>query len=129
HRIHDVDQREGAESIERLEPHVPRKDVERRFNELRKVPFRNTARRFKFQTLVQRYSTMQAKDLMAAGRTPSRLRIIAEFPISFLKAYVGRRYALRGVYGYLVSLNYAYYRSLRLAKAYEMSRAGDVRKA
>lgn len=45
--------------IERLEPHVPRKDVERRFNELRKVPFRNTARRFKFQTLVQRYSTMQ----------------------------------------------------------------------
>jgi glycosyltransferase involved in cell wall biosynthesis len=72
---------------------------------------------------LQRYSTMQAKDLLASGRVPSRLRIIAEFPISFLKAYVGRRYALRGVYGYLVSLNYAYYRSLRLAKAYELSRA------
>lgn len=45
--------------IERMEPHVPRKDVERRFNDLRKIPFRNTAKRFKFQTLVQRYSTMQ----------------------------------------------------------------------
>ncbi len=44
--------------IERLEPQVPRKDVERRFHELRKTPFRNTARRFKFQTLSQRYSTM-----------------------------------------------------------------------
>lgn len=70
---------------------------------------------------LQRYSTLQAKDLLAAGRAPSRLRIIAEFPLSFLKAYIGRRYALRGVYGYLVALNYAYYRSLRLAKAYEMA--------
>lgn len=45
--------------IERLEPSVPRKDVERRLHELRKTPFRNTAKRFKFQTLAQRYSTMQ----------------------------------------------------------------------
>ncbi|HSC89533.1 MAG TPA: hypothetical protein VLC09_19760, partial [Polyangiaceae bacterium] len=45
--------------IERLEPQVPRKDVDRRFQELRKTPFRNTARRFKFQTLTQRYNTMQ----------------------------------------------------------------------
>lgn len=73
---------------------------------------------------LQRYSTMQAKDLLASGRAPSRLRIVTEFPLSFLKAYVGRRYALRGVYGYLVSLNYAYYRSLRLAKADEWSRTG-----
>lgn len=45
--------------IERMEPHVPRKDVERRLNDLRKVRFQNTAKRFKFQTLVQRYNTMQ----------------------------------------------------------------------
>jgi glycosyltransferase involved in cell wall biosynthesis len=71
---------------------------------------------------LQRYSTLQAADLLAAGRVPSRLRIVVEFPLSFLKAYIGRRYALRGVYGYLVALNYAYYRSLRLAKAYEAAR-------
>jgi len=45
--------------FERTEPHVPRKDVERRIHDLRKIRFNNTARRFKFQTLVQRYNTMQ----------------------------------------------------------------------
>lgn len=45
--------------IERLEPGVARKDVDRRFWELRKVRVRNTALRFRFQTLVQRYNTLQ----------------------------------------------------------------------
>ena len=72
---------------------------------------------------LQRYTTLQAKDFLAARRRPSRLRILTEFPVCFLKSYFGRRYVLRGVYGYLVAINYAYYRSLRLAKAYEMSRA------
>jgi len=45
--------------IERIEPSVPRKDVERRVAELRKERFHSTAQRFKFQTIVQRYNTMQ----------------------------------------------------------------------
>ncbi len=45
--------------IERVEPHVPRKDVDRRVADLRKARFQNTAKRFKFQTLVQKYNTMQ----------------------------------------------------------------------
>lgn len=45
--------------IERIEPSVPRKDVERRVAELRKARFQSTAQRFKFQTIVQRYNTMQ----------------------------------------------------------------------
>lgn len=45
--------------FERTEPSVPRKDVERRIQDLRKVRFNNTAKRFKFQTLIQRYNTMQ----------------------------------------------------------------------
>ncbi len=45
--------------VERIEPHVARKDVEKRIAELRKAKFQNTAKRFKFQTLVQRYNTMQ----------------------------------------------------------------------
>lgn len=45
--------------IERIEPSVARKDVERRVADLRKARFHSTAQRFKFQTIVQRYNTMQ----------------------------------------------------------------------
>jgi hypothetical protein len=45
--------------IERIEPGVPRKDVDRRFWELRKIRVRNTALRFRLQTLIQRYNTLQ----------------------------------------------------------------------
>lgn len=44
--------------IEKIEPQIPRKDVDRRIFLLRKEQIRNTAMRFKFQTLVQRYNTM-----------------------------------------------------------------------
>lgn len=49
------------QGVERLEPAVPAKDVERRMWALRKVQaqVRNTAMRFKFQTLWQRYNTYQ----------------------------------------------------------------------
>jgi hypothetical protein len=45
--------------IEKLEPQIPRKDVERRIHALRKEKLRNTGQRFKFQMLAQRYNTMQ----------------------------------------------------------------------
>lgn len=45
--------------IEKLEPLVPRKDVDRRIVILRREQVRNTAQRFKFQTLVQRYNSFQ----------------------------------------------------------------------
>ena len=45
--------------IERIEPLVPRKDVERRMQALRKEQIRNTGLRFKFQTVIQRFNTYQ----------------------------------------------------------------------
>ena len=42
--------------IEKLEPTVPRKDVDRRIHVLRKEQIRNTALRFKFQMILQRYN-------------------------------------------------------------------------
>jgi hypothetical protein len=45
--------------IERMEPAIPRKDVERKIQVLRKEQIRNTGMRFKFNTLVQRFNTMQ----------------------------------------------------------------------
>jgi hypothetical protein len=45
--------------IEKLEPSIARKDVDRRIWALRKEQIRNTGRRFKFNVLVQRYNTFQ----------------------------------------------------------------------
>ncbi|XXY18636.1 MXAN_5187 C-terminal domain-containing protein [Sorangium sp. So ce216] len=45
--------------IERLEPMIPRKDVERRIWVMRREQIRNTGLRFKFQMLFQRYNTFQ----------------------------------------------------------------------
>ncbi len=45
--------------IEKREPGVLRKDVERRIQQLRRVRFPSTAARFKFQTTIQRFNTLQ----------------------------------------------------------------------
>jgi hypothetical protein len=45
--------------FEKIEPTVPRKDVDRRIYVLRREKIRNTGRRFKLQTLIQRYNTFQ----------------------------------------------------------------------
>src|SRR5262249_40571859 len=45
--------------IEKIEPLISRKDVDRRIWVLRREHIRNTGLRFKFQMLVQRYNTFQ----------------------------------------------------------------------
>ncbi len=45
--------------IEKIEPTVARKDVDRRIWLLRREQIRNTAKRFKLQTVIQRYNTFQ----------------------------------------------------------------------
>ena len=47
------------QGIERIEPQIPRKQFERTMHALRKVQPRTTPLRFRFQTLLQRYTTMQ----------------------------------------------------------------------
>jgi len=46
--------------IEKTIPAVPHKDVERRIQVLRKEQIRNTAVRFRFQMIIQRYNTYQS---------------------------------------------------------------------
>ncbi|MGY6247943.1 glycosyltransferase family 2 protein [Bosea thiooxidans] len=65
------------------------------------------------------YSDAQADDLDARGATVSAFRLVAEFPANFFKAYIGRRHALRGLYGFMTAMNYAFYRYLRAAKHWE----------
>ncbi|MDP3216205.1 MAG: hypothetical protein Q8S73_19005, partial [Deltaproteobacteria bacterium] len=45
--------------IEKMLPFVQRKDVDRRFAQLHKEQFRNGGLRFRFQTMVQRFTTYQ----------------------------------------------------------------------
>ncbi|GGK48174.1 glycosyltransferase family 2 protein [Salinarimonas ramus] len=68
------------------------------------------------------YSDRQADDLAARGKTIPAWRVFVEFPAAFLKAYVGRRHAVRGVYGFLTAMNYAIARHLRIAKHIERRR-------
>lgn len=65
------------------------------------------------------YSDAQADDLDRRGQSLSAFRLAVEFPANFVKAYIGRRHALRGVYGFMTAMNYAFYRYLRVAKHWE----------
>jgi hypothetical protein len=47
------------QGIERIEPQIARKQFDRSLHNLRKVQPRNTALRFRFQSLIQRYTTLQ----------------------------------------------------------------------
>jgi glycosyltransferase involved in cell wall biosynthesis len=71
---------------------------------------------------LNRYSDQQAVDLEVRGVTIPTWRVFFELPAAFIKAYVGRRHALRGTYGFLTAMNYAISRHLRLAKHYEKKR-------
>jgi glycosyltransferase involved in cell wall biosynthesis len=65
------------------------------------------------------YTSQQARDLAVRGEHVPTWRLFVEFPASFFKAYVLRRHMVRGVYGFMTSMNYAFYRWLRVAKDVE----------
>lgn len=65
------------------------------------------------------YTDAQADDLDRRGETISAFRLGLEFPANFFKAWIGRRHILRGVYGFMTAMNFAFYRYLRVAKHWE----------
>jgi glycosyltransferase involved in cell wall biosynthesis len=77
---------------------------------------------------LNRYTTQQALDLAKRGGHVPTWRLFVEFPAAFIKAYVFRRHALRGVYGFMTSMNFAFYRWLRVAKDVERRRLDARRK-
>lgn len=76
---------------------------------------------------LNRYSDQQAEDLDKRGVTIPFWRLLVEFPSSFFKAYFGRRHAVHGTYGFLLAMNYAIARHLRMAKHFEQRRLGRAR--
>ncbi len=69
---------------------------------------------------VNTYSTMQAEEWVAKGRSKPCARIVIEPFTAFLKSFFIRRYFLYGVDGFMASLMYAYSKTLRLAKVREL---------
>lgn len=78
---------------------------------------------------LNRYSDQQAVDLEIRSVSIPTWRVFFELPAAFIKAYIGRRHALRGTYGFLTAMNYAISRHLRLAKHYEKKRLKALEQA
>lgn len=76
---------------------------------------------------LNRYSDQQAVDLELRRVSIPTWRVFVELPAAFLKAYIGRRHAVRGTYGFLTAMNYAISRHMRLAKHYERRRVESAR--
>lgn len=70
------------------------------------------------------YSDQQVDDLAARAKSIAVWRIFTEFPVAFLKAYIIRRHFVRGIYGFITAMNFAFFRWLRVAKYYERRAVG-----
>ena len=68
---------------------------------------------------LNRYTDWQAEDMEQRGVELSTWRAVFEFPLAFLKAYFIRRHFIHGLYGFLLAMNHAFNRHLRVAKHYE----------
>ena len=77
---------------------------------------------------INRYSSMQAEDMLARGRRPSNLRIVIEPFIGFIKGYFVKRHCFMGIDGFIEGVIYAFARTLRLAKARELWKESECKK-
>ena len=66
------------------------------------------------------YTSQVAQERMASGKLRlSSIRLWTEFPLTFLKIWIGRRYILRGSMGLAMSITVAYLNLMRLLKTQE----------
>lgn len=119
HQIRLYDRRKGRFSDSIVHDTV-RPDPGARIKSLAGTMAHRSIRSLDFQvTKYNRYSNMQVEDLTARRRRLPRWRLLSEFLFGFFKAYVSRKYYRYGWWGWILSINYAHARFLRVAKAYE----------
>jgi glycosyltransferase involved in cell wall biosynthesis len=119
HQIRLYDRRKGRFSDSTVHDTVRPKDGAE-LSDLNGIMAHRSDRSLEFQVAkYNRYSDMQVADMQARGRHLPRLRLLTEFPVSFLKGYFIRRYRKYGWWGVILAINYAHGRFLRVAKAYE----------
>ena len=87
--------------------------------------FNNFIYHYSFQnisTLISKlnYFTDEVVNTMIAKqKNYSKSRLITEFPIQFCKYYFLKRYIFNGYYGFIVSVIYAFFRFIRIAKYFQ----------
>ncbi|MCK7610564.1 glycosyltransferase family 2 protein [Roseibium sediminicola] len=119
HQIRLYDRRKGRFS-ESIVHDTVRPEPGARIDNLDGIMAHRSIRSLEFQVgKYNRYSDMQVADMRARGRKLPRSRLLTEFPVSFFKAYFVRKYRKYGWWGFILSMNYAHARFLRVAKAYE----------
>lgn len=128
-QIRLYDRRKGRFSASPVHDTVRPQDGAR-ISDLANIMAHRSDRSLAFQVAkANRYSDMQVEDMRQRGRRVSRFRLISEFPLSFLKGYFLRRYRKYGWWGFIVAMNFAHGRFLRIAKAYEAELLKDKDRA
>lgn len=74
-----------------------------------------------------RYARAQVEDMSARGRRMPGWRLYFEFPAAFVRVYLLRRYIFRGVTGFMIAMNHAIYRHMRVAMALERQKGQTAR--
>ncbi len=119
HQIRLYDRRKGRFSASIVHDTV-RPDDGAKIGNLSGIIAHRSIRSLDFQVgKYNRYSGMQVEDMRARGRKLPKIRLLTEFPVSFFKAYFVRKYRKYGWWGFILSMNYAHARFLRVAKAHE----------
>jgi glycosyltransferase involved in cell wall biosynthesis len=72
------------------------------------------------------YSTLRAEERHLKGRKPSITKLVAIFPVMFLKSYLIRRAYLNGWRGFVVAMTNAFYAFLKEAKLFEQDTRGGT---
>lgn len=70
-----------------------------------------------------RFSSFRAKEGSRSSRTLLYARLIVEFPVAFLKSYIGRRHITGGWKGFYFSVVQAFMRLTRIARMLELGGA------
>ena len=70
------------------------------------------------------YTTELVNTAFATGKKYSSLRLFIEFPYQFIRYYFFKRFFLRGRFGFILAMNCAYARFLKIAKYIERERLG-----
>lgn len=68
------------------------------------------------------YSTELVNTAYATGHTYSIFRLFTEFSYQFIRYYFLKRFFLQGIFGFILAMNYAYARFLKIAKYIERER-------
>jgi glycosyltransferase involved in cell wall biosynthesis len=94
--------------------------VERFSGELQHLAYRDLSHHFE---TMERYTTLAAEEMRAAGRSSSILHLMVHPAAAFLRNYILKRGFMDGAAGFVISAMNSYYVFLKFAKLWALERA------